>query len=133
MALAKEELTAKRDEIIKGKGEEYYKKWLEENSPDGGYENLVKEGSSRGKEGSENEEEKEGKSINAEEKGKDENSENSGNKTVENDKGNERGDNEDEDIVCPMCKGNLHDVDNGLLYCPKCEEYYAIETTETDQ
>jgi len=32
----------------------------------------------------------------------------------------------DED-VCPVCKGDLRYVEEGIVYCPACEEYYEWE------
>ena len=33
---------------------------------------------------------------------------------------------EDED-VCPVCGGNLDEIDEEIVYCSKCKQYYDLE------
>lgn len=45
-------------------------------------------------------------------------------------KGKEKkGKKEDED-VCPTCGGDLEYIEEGIVYCPVCKEYYEIEEEE---
>ena len=36
---------------------------------------------------------------------------------------------EDEE-VCEQCGGDLEFVEEGIVYCPKCKEYYEVEEDE---
>ena len=31
------------------------------------------------------------------------------------------------DIVCEECGGDLEYVEEGVVYCPHCEQYYEVE------
>lgn len=38
---------------------------------------------------------------------------------------------EDEE-VCPNCGGDLQFVEDGIVFCPKCDEYFEQEGEEDD-
>ena len=36
----------------------------------------------------------------------------------------------EDETVCPVCAGDLEYVEEGVVYCPKCKEYYEVDTEE---
>ena len=35
-----------------------------------------------------------------------------------------------EDVVCPGCGGDLEYVEEGVVYCSHCKQYYDVEEEE---
>lgn len=47
-------------------------------------------------------------------------------------KGKDKKKKEDED-VCEECGGDLEFVEEGIVYCPKCKQYYEYEEEEEEE
>ena len=38
----------------------------------------------------------------------------------------------EDETVCPVCAGDLEYVEEGIVYCPKCKDYYEVDTEEAE-